>query len=116
MPKILLPTEEPGGIDAKVYPHWKGSPTYTIVELSNDGRVLGFEVARLGSDELLINLVRERGVEIVIVHSISTRALELLNRAGVRVLKTVSQTVRDALRDFNEKKLCELRVECEPMK
>ena len=116
LPKILMPTEEPGGLDARVYPHWKGAPTYTIVEVGSSGNVLNLEIAKLGSDELLINLVKTRGIEYVVVQSISTRALELLNRVGVRVLKTKSSTVRDAVKDFVEKRLCELRVECEPMK
>ncbi len=102
--KILIPTYEPGGLDTQIYPHWKNSPVLTIVSLC-DSDVKDVETVKLASDELIINVVREKGIEYVITQSLSTRALELLNSLGVRVLLCTSKTVREAIEKFSKKEL-----------
>jgi len=112
--KLLIPSKEPGGLDAEVYPHWRGAPTFTEVILDGE-RVAGVKVHRLGSDELLIDLVRKEGIGFVIAQSLSTRALELLERVGVKVLRTRARVVRDTVKEFVAGKLCVLKLSCVPM-
>ena len=102
--KILIPTYEPGGLDAQIYPHWKDTPVLTIVSLCNSD-ITDVETVRLASDELIVNVIKEKGIEYVIAQSLSTRALELLNSIGVRVLLCKSRTVREALEKFSKKEL-----------
>ena len=102
--KILIPTYEPGGLDAQIYPHWKDAPALTIVSLCNSN-VTDVEIVKLASDELIVNVIREKGIKYVIAQSLSTRALELLNSLGVGVLLCKSKTVREAIEKFSKKEL-----------
>jgi len=112
--KLLIPSMEPGGLDAEIYPHWRGAPVFTQVVLEGD-RVASVEVRRLGSDELIVDLVRREGIGFVVAKALSTRALEMLTRLGVRVLKTSARTVREAVSDFVSRRLCLWKLECVPM-
>ena len=102
--KILIPTHEPGGLDTQIYPHWKDAPVLTIVSLC-DSDVKDVETVKLASDELIVNVVREKGIKYVITQSLSTRALELLKGLGVGVLLCTSKTVREAIEKFSKKEL-----------
>ncbi|OYT61725.1 MAG: hypothetical protein B6U69_03075 [Thermofilum sp. ex4484_15] len=102
--RTLLPTYQPGGLKAKVYPHWRDSPTFTKVCLSKEG-VRCVRSFKLASDELLVELIKREGVNYVIALSLSTRALELLTNLGVKVLTGKFSTVEEALRKFKEGKL-----------
>ena len=102
--KILIPTHEPGGLDAQIYPHWKDAPVLTIVSLC-DSDVTDVETVKLASDELIVNVIREKCIKYVITQSLSTRALELLNRLGVGVLLCTSKTVKEAIEKFLKKEL-----------
>jgi len=97
--KILLPTYEPGGLDAKIYPHWASSPTYTFVSIKN-GEPDEVNIYRLESDELLINLIKRLDVKVVVASSLSIRALELLEKIGTRVAISQSIRVKDAISKF----------------
>lgn len=106
--KILLPTYEPS-LESKIYPHWKDSPYFTIVCF--DGKnVLSSKHVPHKSDELIINLVKKENVKYVIALSLSTRALELLNKNNVTVLTGNITTVRDALLKFKKKELFKLKL------
>ena len=114
--KLLIPTYEPGGIDAKIYPHWKDSPTFTQVILSKEGNVVDIKVHKLLSDELIINLVVREGINYVIAQSLSSRAIELLCKVGVKVLTGKVNTVKEALEKFRRRELYLLKLIKEPMK
>ena len=107
--RILLPTYQPGGLKAKIYPHWKDAPSFTIVCFDGE-KVLEEKSVSLGSDELIINLVKKENIKYVIAMSLSTRALELLTKQGVVVLTGNISTVQDALEKFKEKKLFKLKL------
>jgi len=106
--KILLPTYGPS-IESRIYPHWRDSPYFTIICFDGN-KVLGSKHVSLKSDELIINLVKRESVKYVIALSLSTRALELLNKNNVTVLTGNVTTVGDALSKFKKKELFKLRL------
>ena len=112
---ILIPTYEPGGLDAKIYPHWKDAPTFTHIVLVNSG-VKEVYIHRLSSDDLIINIVKREGVKYVIAQSLSTRAIELLKKLGVKVLLGNVKTVREAVEKFRDKELYVVKLHKIPQK
>jgi len=111
--RALIPTHEPGGLNAKVYPHWKDAPVFTQV-VFNHGGVREVRVHKLTSDELVINIVRREGINYVIAQSLSTRAIELLEKLGVKVILGNAATVADAISKFMEGKLYLVKLSKEP--
>jgi len=107
--KALIPTYEPCGLDARIYPHWKDASCFTLVEFDEE-KIYNVKVERLASDDLIINLVRREGIGYVIALSLSVRAVELLNKVGVTVLTGNAKTVREAIQHFRNKKLYILKV------
>jgi len=112
--RVLIPTYEPGGLEARVYPHWRDSPTFTQVDVGEGCRVEGVKVHRLESDELIIDLVKREGIDCVIALSLSTRALELLTRVGVKVLTGSFSTVKEAIQLLCRRELYALKLEKVP--
>jgi predicted Fe-Mo cluster-binding NifX family protein len=68
--RLAVPSDEPGGLDAARSGHFKRSPSFTIVDLSDD------VVVSLG----------ENFVDVVIVAGIGRTALLHCVQAGMRVL------------------------------
>jgi len=62
------------------------------------------------SDELIINLVKRENIKYVTALSLSTRALELLNKNNVTVLTGNVITVRDELLKFKKKESFKLKL------
>jgi len=60
---------------------------------------------KLASDDLIINIVKREKIEYIIAQSLSTRALELLEKLGVKVLLGNVKTVRDAIDKFRKGEL-----------
>ncbi len=108
--KILIPTYKPGGLKAKVYPHWKDAPFFTEICLDERKSVIETKVLKLTSDELIISMIRKEGIKNVIALSLSTRALELLNKCGVLVFTGNVKTVSDAIEKYKKGELYLIRI------
>ncbi len=107
--KALIPTYEPCGLDARIYPHWKDASCFTLVEFDKE-KIYNVKAERLASDDLIIHLVKREGIGYVIALSLSVRAVELLNKVGVTVLTGNAKTVIEAIQHFRIKKLYILKV------
>ncbi|OYT51193.1 MAG: hypothetical protein B6U76_11350 [Desulfurococcales archaeon ex4484_217_2] len=107
--KVLIPTEKPGGLEARIYAHWENAPTYTIIHIVN-GQVRSVSIIELGNRRLL-DIIFSQGVNIIIAHSLSTKALETLTRTGRKVALAPPIRVSEALELFLKGKLCYVRLE-----
>jgi len=107
--KILLPTEKPGGLEAKIYAHWENSPTYTIISIVN-GKVRNVSIIELG-DRKLLDVILGQNVNTIIAHSLSTKALEILTKAGKKVALAPLLKVNEVLNLFLEGKICYIKLE-----
>lgn len=88
--RLAVPSDEPGGLDAARSGHFKRSPCFTIVDLSDDV-VVNVRVARNerhhGDHGLTpILTLGENFVDVVIVAGIGRNALLHCVQAGMRVL------------------------------
>ncbi|RLE86876.1 MAG: hypothetical protein DRJ96_04535 [Thermoprotei archaeon] len=106
--RVLVPCYEPGGLSAKVYPHWEAK-TFTIICLGKR-KVYRAWVVRRGEGELLIRLIEREGVKAAFTLSLSTRALELLEKRGVAVLTGNFTTVGEAVSKWMRGELYVLKL------
>jgi len=108
MVRIIIPTYEPGGLDAKIFPHWKDSPTFTIVDIE-DSRYICKDIVKL-SDELVIEIIKRNRIDAVLALSLSIRALSLLEKIGVKVYVGKNNKVNEMIKDFIENKLLRINI------
>ena len=102
--RFLIPTYKPGGLDAKIFPHWKDAPLFTEVCFDEVG-IREFDTFELKSDTLIIEIVKKRRIKGAVALSLSIRAIELLNKNGVTVFTGNVKTVRDAIQKYLKKEL-----------
>ena len=91
--RILMPTYRPGGLKARIYPHWCRSPTFTLVSLRDGYEVKVFERRKVTP----LDLVKGEGVNVIIACSLSIKALEELSTLGVKVYSACDVTVEEAI-------------------
>jgi predicted Fe-Mo cluster-binding NifX family protein len=108
--RLAVPSDEPGGLDAARSGHFKRSPCFTLVDLSDDV-VVNVRVARNerhhGDHGLTpILTLGENSVDVVIVAGIGRNALLHCVQAGMRVLAGEDRpTVRAVVQAFIDAEL-----------
>ena len=108
--RLAVPSDEPGGLDAARSGHFKRSPCFTIVDLSDDV-VVNVRVARNerhhGDHGLTpILTLGENFVDVVIVAGIGRNALLHCVQAGMRVLAGEDRpTVRSVVEAYIDAEL-----------
>lgn len=114
--RVLIPSYEPGTLDSKIYPHWKDAEVFVQVEF-DDNRIYEVKKHKLSSDDLIINIVKRENIAYVITYSLSIRALELLQKAGVKVLSPLEavSTVGEAIDKFRKCDLAVVKLNKTPM-
>ncbi|MHA1593476.1 MAG: NifB/NifX family molybdenum-iron cluster-binding protein [Candidatus Baldrarchaeia archaeon] len=118
MPRILIPTEAPGGLDAPVSQHFGRAETFTIVDVE-DGKIVHVEVVdnrgmHFGGGGRAVQVALSVGADIVISRGLGIRALFFLKNMGITVLTGNFNTVREAisaylrgdLRSMEEEDVC----------
>ena len=113
--RVLIPTYKPGGLKARIYPHWKDAPIFTEV-CFKESNAIETKTFILDSDALIINTVKKEGIKDVIALSLSTRAVELLSRIGVTILIGKIKTVPDAIEKYRKGELYIIKVTKIPQK
>ena len=113
--KVLMPCYEPGGAHVEIYPHWEAN-IFTIAHISN-GKIK-YKIIKRNKGELIVNIIRREGVNIVIAKSLSTRALELLKNLNVKVClcKGECKNIEEALIKLLHGELYEIELVKKPLK
>lgn len=116
--KVIIPTENQQGLNAKLAEHFGRAPYYTIVEFDENSEVsnvktvpnVGEHAGGMGysHDNLL-----QYQPKVIIVYGMGPRGLTTFQDAGVAVLKANANTVGDAVAAYKEDKLLELTEGCE---
>jgi len=106
--RVIIPTVEPGGLNANVYPHWKDAPTFTIIDV-DDSSYNVVDVIKI-TDEMIIDAVRKYNVPAVLTLSLSIRALELLEKFNVKVYVGKSTQVTKLLEEFTNNRMFRVKI------
>lgn len=110
--KVAIPSADERGLESKVFPHFGRAPYYVIVEVK-DGEITGVEVFENPSPEHghghghreLFELLRSKGVDVVLAYSIGARAIQNIETLGMRVIPGVRGRIEDVVKAFAEGRL-----------
>lgn len=116
--KVIIPTENQQGLNAKLAEHFGRAPYYTIVEFDENSEVsnvktvpnVGEHAGGMGysHDNLL-----QYQPNAIIVYGMGPRGLTTFQNAGIAVLKANANTVGEVVTAYKEDKLLELTEGCE---
>lgn len=110
--KVCFPVHKNEGVNSTVYDHFGSAPEFVIVntELQN---VTTVDNNDLGHDHGACNPVMAVGgnrIDAVVVGGIGAGALSKLNADGIKVYKSVRETVRENLELLKDNRLPELTL------
>jgi predicted Fe-Mo cluster-binding NifX family protein len=111
--KICIPSEQDLGLESRAYSHF-GSAPYFILYDTDTGTLMVHRNADEphvhGACQPLKALVAEP-VDAVIVGGIGARAIDALNRMGIRVYRSVPGTVKENIDQFTKSELAEITAD-----
>lgn len=115
--RIVVPVLDEKGIDAHLSEHFGRAPYFAIIDLDDEGHVIGqgtisntsehFGGVGNASDRILQLQPRA-----LITYGMGPRAIRLFQNAGVAVLRSDVNNVREVVRAYNNNELEELTQGC----
>ena len=113
--RILVPIEEPRGMESRIFEHFGRTPYFALLELGEGGEILRIEFPPNEgghSGGFTHDWVLKLSPEIVLVRGMGPRGLGRLKSAGISVFQTDDETLKDAVAAFVQGRLRELAVPC----
>jgi predicted Fe-Mo cluster-binding NifX family protein len=116
--RVIVPTEDQQGLDARLAEHFGRAPYYTIVELADNGEVSNVKtVPNVGEHAGGMGFSHDHILEYkptaLIVYGMGPRGLNSFQSAGVAVLKANANTVSGVISAYKNDALPELTEGCE---
>jgi len=116
--KIAIPSNQPGGLDATISPHFGRCEVFTVVEIE-DSKVVGVSTienrgTHFGFGRTPAEIMASSGVNAVIAQGMGPNAMQLFAQNGIAVYMTAAKTVQEAVQELIEDraKLASLEDAC----
>jgi len=115
--KIVIPVEDANGLNARLSQHFGRAPYFVAVELSEEGKVLDFQMVSNKSEHFggmgrpSENIMR-LGPNAVITYGMGPRALGMFQNANIAVLQANKYIVKDLIEAYKRDELVELTEGC----
>jgi len=115
--RIVVPVSDDRGIDAQLSQHFGRAPFFAIIDLDEEGHVIGQGTIANTSEHFGgVGLPPDRILQLkpkaLITYGLGPKALRVFQNAGVAVLRTEANTVREVVRAYNNDELQELTQGC----
>ena len=115
--RIVVPVSDERGIDAQLSQHFGRAPFYAIIDLDEEGHVIGQGTISNTSEHFGgVGLPPDRILQLkpkaLITYGLGPKALRVFQNAGVAVLRTEANIVREVVRAYNNNELQELTQGC----
>jgi predicted Fe-Mo cluster-binding NifX family protein len=115
--RIVIPVSDDRDIDAHLSQHFGRAPFYAIIDLNEGGQVIGKRTIantseHFGGVGLPPDRILQLKPEALITYGLGPKALRVFQDAGVAVLRTEANTVKDVVRAYNSNELQELTHGC----
>ena len=115
--RIVVPVSDDKGIDAQLSQHFGRAPFYAIIDLDEKGKVIGQGTIANTSEHFGgVGLPPDRILQLkpkaLITYGLGPKALRIFQDAGVAVLRTEANIVRDVVTAYNNNELQELTEGC----
>jgi predicted Fe-Mo cluster-binding NifX family protein len=116
--RVIVPTEDQQGLDARLAEHFGRAPYYTIVELADNGEVSNVKTVpnvgeHAGGAGFSHDHILEHKPTALIVYGMGPRGLASFQDARVAVLKANADTVSEVVSAYKNDALSELTEGCE---
>jgi len=97
--RIAVPSNNPGGLDAQRSDHFGHCDLFTIIEIK-DNAIASVDSLANGEHEaggclVPVNLLRDQGVQAIVVGGIGARPLQGFNEVGISVYYADRNTVQN---------------------
>jgi predicted Fe-Mo cluster-binding NifX family protein len=115
--RIVIPVSDEKGIDAQLSQHFGRAPFYSIIDLDAEGKVIGQGTIANTSEHFGgVGLPPDRILQLkpkaLVTYGLGSKALKMFQDAGVAVLRTEANTVREVVNAYNNDELQELTQGC----
>lgn len=110
---VAIPTDNPGGLDAKRSDHFGHCDIFTLVDLNDDQSVKTVTTVANGGHEaggcmVPVNVLNEAGAEAIIVGGMGARPMQGFAGAGIKVYfagNTTAQTAKEVIEKLSNNEL-----------
>ena len=114
--RVVVPTEDGNGLNARLSEHFGRAPYFIIVELE-EGNVSNVQVVpnegeHFGGFGRPADRILQLRPNAVITYGMGPRALNIFQEAGIAVLRANADTVKDVVEAYRQDKLEELTEGC----
>lgn len=116
--RVAIPSNSPGGLDAKISPHFGRCDVFTVVEIKEgkvaDVCVIKNQSSHFGFEKTPAEILASSKVDAILTQGMGPKALQLFANCGIAVYVTSAQKVDDAVRELieNKAKLASLEDAC----
>jgi predicted Fe-Mo cluster-binding NifX family protein len=115
--RIVVPVSDEKGIDAHLSEHFGRAPFYAIIDLDENGKVIGQGTIANTSEHFGgVGLPPQRILQLkpkaLVTYGLGSKALKIFQDACVAVLRTEANTVREVVDAYNSNELQELTQGC----
>ncbi|MFZ7138259.1 MAG: NifB/NifX family molybdenum-iron cluster-binding protein [archaeon] len=115
--RLVIPISEEKCLDAKLSQHFGRAPFYAIIDLDDDGKIIGKGTIANTSEHFGgVGLPPDRIMQLkpkaLVTYGLGSRALQMFQAGGVAVLRTEANTVEQVIKAYNNNELQELTTGC----
>ena len=115
--RIVIPVSDEKGVDSTLSQHFGRAPFFAIIDLDENGTVIGKGTIANTSEHFGgVGLPPDRILQLrpkaLVTYGLGSKALSRFQDAGVAVLRTEVDTVREVIREYNNDRLQELTHGC----
>jgi predicted Fe-Mo cluster-binding NifX family protein len=115
--RIVVPVSDEKGIDSQLSQHFGRAPFYAIIDLDENCNVIGKGTISNTSEHFGgVGLPPDRILQLqpkaLVTYGLGSKALTMFQNAGVAVLRTEANTVKDVIEAYKNNELQELTQGC----
>lgn len=115
--RIVVPTEDKSGLNAKLAGHFGRAPYFAVVDLDENGEFSSVRTVpnvgeHFGGGGHAHDFILDLNPNAIIVYGMGPRGLSGFQNAGVAVLQANANTVKEVIIAYKDDKLQELTEGC----
>ena len=116
--RLVIPSSEEKGLDSRLSQHFGRAPFYVVVDLDEKGNIISDSSIPNTSEHFGgVGVPPDRIIQLkpnaLVTYGLGSKALAMFQTAGVAVLRTEANTVREVVSAYNNNELQELTEGCQ---
>lgn len=116
--RLVVPSSEEKELDSRLSQHFDRAPFYVVVDLDENGKIISDSSIPNTSEHFGgVGVPPDRIIQLkpnaLVTYGLGSKALAIFQTAGVAVLRTEANTVREEVSAYNNNELQELTEGCQ---